>query len=136
MLRNLKRNGFSSKELVQVYKTMLRPVVDYGAVVYHSSLTDMQDELLERLQNHALKAIYGPGISARKMRDMADIPTLRERRIMLADKFANKCAKKTLFSHWFPMKTTRRSARHPGAEVYMERKARCDRLQNLPLFYF
>ena len=60
---------------------MLRPVVDYGCVVYHSSLMDAQDELLERLQNHALKTIYGPGISAKKMRELSGLPTLRERRV-------------------------------------------------------
>ena len=53
-LRDLKKNEFSNDELVQVYKTMLRPVAEYGCVVYNPSLTDEQDELLDRLQNHAL----------------------------------------------------------------------------------
>ena len=57
MLRNLKSIGFTEDELVQVYKTMIRPVVDYGCVVYHSSLTIEQDSDIERLQNHALKCI-------------------------------------------------------------------------------
>ena len=38
-LRNLKRNGLSTDELVQVYKTTIRPVTEYGCVVYHPSLT-------------------------------------------------------------------------------------------------
>ena len=67
-LRNLKKNGFTSEELVQVNKTMIRPVAEYGCVAYHPSLTDEQDELIERLQNHTLKCIYGSGMSARKMR--------------------------------------------------------------------
>ena len=58
MLRNLKRNGFTNPELVQVYKTMIRPVAEYTCVVYHSSLTDEQDELLDNLQNHALRCIF------------------------------------------------------------------------------
>ena len=69
-LRNLKNSGFSTEELVTVYKTMIRPVADYAAVVYHSSLTDAQDEELDRLQNHALKCIFGPH-SGRKLREMA-----------------------------------------------------------------
>ena len=48
MLRNLKQNGFNSLELTQVYKSMIRPVAEYEAVVFHSSLTDKQDEALER----------------------------------------------------------------------------------------
>ena len=67
-LRNLKRNGFTEEELVKVYKTIIRPVADYGRVVYHLSLTDEQDELVDRLQNQALRCIYGPGISGRRMR--------------------------------------------------------------------
>ena len=76
---------------MRVYTTIIRPVADYAAPVYHSCLTDEQDEAIDRLQNAALKMIYGPGISARKMRSMADITTLRERREMFADKFAEKC---------------------------------------------
>ena len=57
MLRNLKKSGFNSNELVTVYNTMVRPVADYAAVVYHPSLTDQQDELLENLQNTSLKCI-------------------------------------------------------------------------------
>lgn len=67
MLRNLKKSGFSEDELIRVYKTMIRPVMDYGSVVYHSSLTDAQDELIDSLQNHALKCVFGPGLSARKI---------------------------------------------------------------------
>ena len=77
-LRNLKNSGFSSEELVKVYKTIIRPVAGYGAVVYHSSLTDEQDEALNRLQNHALKCIFGP-FPGRKLRELAGLTTLRSR---------------------------------------------------------
>ena len=77
-LRNLKKNGFSNEELVQVFKTILRPVAEYGCVVFHSSLTDEQDERLERLQDHALKTIFGPELSARRLRGLAGLDPLRE----------------------------------------------------------
>ena len=138
-LRNLKGNGFNQEELVTVYKTMIRPVAEYGCVAYHSSLTDDQDERLERLQNHALLCIFGPGTSARKMREAAGIETLRKRREMLCDKFAKKCCANPRFAHWFPLKNTRTSARksrNGPTEIYLEEKARTDRLKNSPLFYF
>ena len=50
-------------------------------------LTDKQDELIENLQNHALKLIFGPGISARKMCSLAGIEILRARRIKKCDDF-------------------------------------------------
>ena len=35
VLRHLKRAGFSEKELAVVYRTVVRPVLDYCAVMYH-----------------------------------------------------------------------------------------------------
>ena len=134
-LRNLKKSGFSEHELVRVYKTIIRPVADYGAVVYHSSLTDEQDEELDRLQAAALKCIYGPKISARKMCEMAEITTLRQRREELCLKFAQKCVKDRRMEHFFPLKNSRSSGRLKG-DKYLETKARCDRLKNSPVFYF
>ena len=114
---------------------MIRPVADYGCIVYHLSLTDEQDELLDRLQNQALRCIYGPGISGRRMREQSGLVTLRDRRVELCDKFVTKCLSNDKFSHWFPLKNTRRSTRNKGnAEEYQEERARCSRLQNSPLF--
>ena len=137
MLRNLKKSGFTSQELVTVYRTMIRPVADYGAVVYHSSLTDQQDELLDGLQNGALRCIFEPGLSGRKMRDLAEVVTLRSRREEQCDKFARKCSVNPLFARYFPLKMARTSARNgKQTEVYLESKARCERLHNSPFFYF
>ena len=106
---------------------MLRPVAEYMLEVFHSMMNDSQDEGLERLQSHALKCIYGPGISERRMREMAGLQTLRERRVAQCDKFAAKCAASPRFEHWFPEKkiggrTTRNN------QKYREDFARCNRL--------
>ena len=135
-LRNLKANGFTCEELVQVYKTIIRPVVEYACPVYHSSLTDDQDERLERLQDHALKCIYGTELSARRLRGAAAVPTLRERREEIVKKFALKCANDPAFDHWFPRREAVRATRNKNIEIYKEEKARCERLKNSPLFYF
>ena len=133
ILRNLKSNGFNSEELVHVYKTMIRPVAEYACSVYHSILTDDQDERLERLQDHALKCIFGPELSARRLRGLAGISTMRERREQLVGKFAHKCANDPAFDHWFPRRTGRATR---NKEVYLESNARCDRLKNSPIYYF
>ena len=135
-LRNLKNSGFTQEELVKVYKTVIRPIADYACVVYHSSLTDEQDEVLEKLQTHALKCIFGP-MSGRKLREKAGVTTLRARREELCDKFALKMSKNPAFSHLFPMKQTRSGRRNNGSqEVFLESRARCDRLMNSPIYYF
>ena len=88
-LRNLKKNGFTSEELVRVYVTVIRPVAEYGCPVFHSSLTNGQDERLERAQDHALKTIFGTELSARRLRGLAGLVTMRERREEIVHKFAH-----------------------------------------------
>ena len=133
ILLHLKRFGFDQEELAQVYRTVVRPIADYCAVVYHSMLTDAQDEDLDRCQAHALRCIYGMGVSYSEMRRRAGVTTLRQRRIEQCDKFAEQCLKSERFSGWFPLKTGRVSRR--AGEKYSEHFARCERLKNTPLFF-
>ena len=105
-------------------------------MAFHSSYNDAQDEKIERLQDGALKCIFGPGISARNMRSQSDPPTLRARRIELVDKFAKKCSMSERFHHWFPRKETRCSRRSKNREEFLEEKARCKRMADSPIFYF
>ena len=135
-LFNLKKNGFTKEELVRVYKTCIRPVAEYLDVVYHSMLTDDMDEELDRLQNHALRIIFGPGKGGRTLRGLAGVETLRERRVAHCDKFAAKCAESSRYGDWFPLKRTRRSGRSGTCEKYAEKFARCERLRDSPLFFF
>ena len=132
VLINLRKFGFTQDELVRVYLMNIRPVADYAAVVYHSLMTDEQDEILERQQNFALKLIYGPKISAAKMRQKAGICTLRDRRITLCDRFAAKAAADPVFKKWFPLKAGRQTR---TSMKYEEKYARCDRLKNSPIFF-
>ena len=96
-------------------------------------LTDDQDQVLERLQASALRCIYRYQTPYSKMRQLAEVSTLRERRVAACDKFANKCLGSKRFSKWFPLKTGRRG--RSGAEIYIEEYAPGDRLRNSPVFY-
>ena len=80
ILRHLGNSGFTEQELAVVYTTVIRPVVDYCCVVYHSLLTDEQDQIVERMQSQALKNIYGYKLSYTQMREKTGITTLRARR--------------------------------------------------------
>ena len=137
---NLKKNGFTVDELVKVYITYIRSVTDYCDTVYHSLLTDELDLEVERLQDRALKCIYGWKIngqrtSGRRLRELAGVTTLRARRIEHCDTFVGRCLKNPRFAAWFPLKQGRRSARNQG-EKYEEKFARCDRLRNSPVYFF
>lgn len=132
-LRHLAKTGFTKPELVQVYNSLLLPIADYCAPAYHSLTTDVQDQMLERAQTGALRAIFGYGQSARSLRIEAGLTTLRERRIEATDKFANKCLSNPRFCKWFPKREGRSTARN--GEKYYEGFARCERLRNSPIYY-
>ena len=133
VLRHLKIAGFTEPELAVVYRTVIRPVLDYCAVVYHPMLNDEQDQAVERMQAQALKCIYGYKDSYAVMREKAGVPTHRARRIELCDTFAEKAARSARFQSWFPLRTARSGRR---GEEYQEFQARTDRLYNSPLYYF
>ena len=104
ILFHLKNYGFSQQDLCKVYRNIIRLVADYCSVVYHSMLTDEQDELLDHCQAHALRCIFGKDLSYEEMRKKAGVTTLRQRRIELTDKFANNCLKNPRFAAWFPLR--------------------------------
>ena len=133
LLIHLKQHGFTESELLRVYCTIICPVAEYCAPVFHSMLTDQQDKQIERLQSTALRYVFGYGLSYARMREMVGLDTLRNRRVALCDKFANKCINSDRFSGWFPEVNSARRSRHTlkFKEIY----ARCDRLKNSPLFY-
>ena len=81
----------------------------------------------------ALRAIFGYGLSARKLRQKAGLKTLRQRRIELIDKFARKAANSPRFAKWFPKNEGGRAVRN--RDEFKEMHAKTDRLKNSPLFY-
>ena len=104
VIYHLKKAGFTQEELAHVYRVCLLPVFNYCAVVYHSLLTGKQDQKIERLQAQALRCIYRYELSYSKMRQLAKVTTLRDRRVLACDKFANKCLASWRFEGWFPKK--------------------------------
>ena len=116
-----------------VYRTVIRPVLDYCAVVYHPMMNDEQDQAVEQMQAQALKCIYGYRDSYAVMREKAGVTTHRARRIELCYTFAQEASRNPRFQSWFPPKTGR-SGRH--GEEFREFQARTDRLFNSPLYYY
>ena len=130
VLRHLKLFGFDQKELVQVYSSLVRSVVEYCHVVYHSLLTGEMEADLERVQFQALKCIYGyAGQSYRSLLELSGLETLKDRRLKAMDKFTDKCLEGR-FKEWFPLRETCRTIRNN--RPYKEQYARCDRLRNSP----
>ena len=133
-LRHLRKSGFTERELLRMYTSYIRPSIEYSSPIYHPMLTGEQETLIERQQFFALKNIYGFEYSHRKLLELANIETLKQRRIKATVKFATKAAANPRFQSWFPRR--RKRGRNNEAEEYVEMKARTDRRRNSPLFYY
>ena len=133
-LHHLRKSRFNEKELLEVYKTYIRPTIKYSSPIYHSMLTGEQDMLLERQQFFALKNIFGFFYSNRQVLEKAGIPTLRDRCTSAAAKFALKTSQNPRFNEWFKVRRT--AGRRTVDEEYVEHPARTDRRKNSPLYYY
>ena len=134
ILRHLKRAKITERKLLRIYCAMLLPCFDYGSIVYHSMLTDLQSQELERLQSIALKTVYGWNFSYRSCLEKSGLSTLKSRRHNTCIKFAEKTAANPKFAHWFPLNDNadydlRRQ------EKYKISFARHERLRNSPIYF-
>ena len=83
-LKHLKRAAMSSSDLVYYYQSVIRPVVEYACVVWHTSITKKQSQLIERIQRRAAKIIFGHETDA--LKSLA-LPSLHDRRELLTKTF-------------------------------------------------
>ena len=104
ILHNLVPFSLPINEMVEIYVLYIRSVLEYSAVVWHSSLTEEDSNSLERTQKTALRIIlqdkYHDYEQALKF---VGLQTLHERRTNLCIKFATKCVKKKKMSEMFPL---------------------------------
>ena len=58
-LRQLKRAGVPTDDMLAYYIGEIRSVLEYAAPAWHSSLTDELSDKLENIQKRALRIVYG-----------------------------------------------------------------------------
>ena len=89
ILRRLKPMGIAREELLDVYFTQIRCVLEFAVPVWHSSITKHESEQLERVQKSAFAIILGqeyPGYTL-ALKNLK-LTTLETRRDTLCEKFA------------------------------------------------
>ena len=131
ILRHLAHRGLVASDLLRVYQSVILPCHDYCRVVFHSSLTALQANSLERLQSQALKCIFGYQYSYRALLEMSGLTTLATRREHRCVKFASKTAANPRFAHWFPRAEQPRTLR--CRPPFQEFRAKTSKLYNSPL---
>ena len=102
-LRKFKEAGFSSQELVTIYKGYMRPVLEYAAPLWHPGLTQKQVDQVENTQKHVCRHIldweytsYPDSLAE------LELETLEDHGLHICKEFAVKFSTSGKFSHWFP----------------------------------
>ena len=89
ILCRLKRNGVAVTDLVHIYTMYIRPLLEFAAPVWNSSLTMDQSTNIERVQRRALNMImYPERLHYEDLLEILQIPSLSNRRIDIVTSFA------------------------------------------------
>ena len=93
-LKQLKRAGLATKEMLLFYLSCVRPVTEYACHVFHNSLTKYLSDYLEKLQKRALGIIF-PHIPYCDALEQAGLDSLYSRRDTLTKKLFNDIVQNT-----------------------------------------
>ena len=86
MLYQLKRAGVNQADLVRIYISVVRPVVEYACPVWHTNLPIYLSDNIEMIQKRAVRAIF-PGMSYVDILNHINLSTLKERRDYICKKY-------------------------------------------------
>ena len=88
MLRKLKAAGLNSQELLIVYKGYIRPLLEYGAPLWHPGLTKQQVGQVENIQKRVCKYSLGRNYkSYTESLATLEMKTLHDRRVDISRDF-------------------------------------------------
>ena len=102
MLKRLKPYGATTQELMEIYRTQIRCVLEFGVAAWNSGLTCDQVNKIERVQKSAFAVILGLNYqNYENALRVLEMETLSTRRQELCLKFAKKSFKNEKFNSWF-----------------------------------
>ena len=143
MLRRLKGLGASSTEMLDVFHTQIRCVLELAVAVWEPGLTKEQSKQLERVQKCALYIIMGNDYTNYDNAvNYLGSKKLSDRRSNLCLSFALKCEKNLKYRNWFalsepaeaPLPNTR-SDKESKRTKYKPVTTRTDRYVDSPIPY-
>ena len=91
-------------DLLKVYTSYIRSLCEQSAVVWHSGLTQENEDDIERVQKTALKIIFGQKyVNYENALQLSNLTSLKERREKLCLNFAKSCLKNDMTKDLFPL---------------------------------
>ena len=131
-------SGFSPpvKDLVHIYITYIRSILEQSCVLWHSALTEEDSNNLERVQKNACRNILKERyISYENAISVLQIPTLVQRREILLYNFGRKCFFLEQTKQLFPLKPNSHDMIHRNTEKFQVILAKTERLRNSTIPY-
>ena len=89
------------KNLKKLYCSLVRSVLEYSSVTYHSMLTKQQANDLEMVQKKCLRCILGNKKSYVELLEESQLEPLAVRRERAFLKFAQKAYENPIYHRWF-----------------------------------
>ena len=133
MLSKLKYTGVSTKDLLEIYSLFIRSRAEYMSVVWHSSLTLIEDKKIENIQKTSLKIILGDNfVDYSGSLDQTGLKSLSDRRKSRCLSFAKRCLKNPHMQQMFPL-APESNIRH--TEKYSVNFARTENYRNSAIPY-
>ena len=86
MLYQLKRAGVNQADLVTIYISVVKPIVEYACPVWHTNLPIYLSNNIEMIQKRAVREIF-PGMSYVDILNHINLSTLKEIRDYLCKKY-------------------------------------------------
>ena len=124
------------QDLKNIYILFVRSILEQSATVWHSSLSEVNKNDLERVQKSALKVILGEQYKTYpNALKIVELETLNERRKHLCLVFAQRSKKHPKMRKMFPYteKTHKMDTRNP--EKFQVQHALKERLKKSPIIY-
>jgi hypothetical protein len=89
MLKTLKERAIPETDLINIYKSLIRPIIEFGMAVFGPMLKQNQIRMLERFQRMSLNVIFGVN-PYRENLERAGIPLMEDRIDCLFNKMGEK----------------------------------------------
>ena len=133
MFAKLKAFRASRDDLLRVWT---RPICEYAAPLWHSSLNAADTSKIERVQKRALRLILGSDYSRySEALETLKIPSMSQRRQQLCLKFGKSLLKSPKFKHLLPLRDSVRNLRNNSGDQVQEFLCNNDRYFNSAIPY-
>ena len=136
LLRKVASFGTNMEEKRNIYILFIRSILEQSCVVWHSSLTEENEQDLERIQKSAVRIILGRDFSNYEDALIkTNLESLKTRREELCIKFAKKCLRSEKTKDMFPVRIKQHSMEIRDQEKYEVNHANTERMKKSSIPY-